>query len=372
MDLPPFLLDQWIGAHAFASPPVRYNLAASTGPVWTLGELMQLGDGSLQEELAKLKVSYAPPEGSADLRRAIAAFAQVDPDWVVVTTGASEALSVLFCSAAGPDGTVALPNPAFPAFAVMARAWGLGIRTYEVRRDDGFAQSAARVLSATDDNTRLALVNSPHNPSGSLMSRHETAQLAEALAPRGIPLVVDEVYHPLYFQSPMRSAAHLPNTLIVGDLSKALSLSGLRIGWIIDRDAARRERLINLRSYFTVSGSPITEAIAAHALRNRTTLLARLEEVARANLAALDEFMHSQRALFGWIPPAGGTVAFPWRLDQRSTRPMCETLARAGVLVVPGDCFHAESHWRVGFGTQAAGFADALKVAAHALASSGA
>jgi aspartate/methionine/tyrosine aminotransferase len=48
---------------------------------------------------------------------------------------------------------------------------------------------------------------------------------------------------------------------------------------------------------------------------------------------------------------------------------MCETLARAGVLVVPGDCFQAEAHWRVGFGTQPAGFADALKVASRILAS---
>ena len=61
----------------------------------------------------------------------------------------------------------------------------------------------------------------------------------------------------------------MPNTIVVGDLSKALSLPGLRIGWLIDRDARRRERLIDLRSYFTISGSPLTEAIAAHALANR-------------------------------------------------------------------------------------------------------
>ncbi len=230
-----------------------------------------------------------------------------------------------------------------------------------------YAQSADLVLAAVNRDTRLVLVNSPHNPTGSVMPRAQMTRLAEALSERNILLVVDEVYHPLYFQAPQRSAAELPNTIVVGDLSKALSLSGLRIGWLIDRDARRREQLINLRSYFTVSGSPITEAIAAHALRHRSQILARLEQVARRNRTDLDEFMRAQGQVFGWSPPAGGTVAFPWRLDDRATRPMCEALAQAGVLVVPGDCFGTPANLRIGFGTQADGFHEALTVAASVL-----
>jgi aspartate/methionine/tyrosine aminotransferase len=364
MDLPPFLLDQWMAAHDFASPPIRYNLASSTGPVWTLGELAALGGGDITAALKELKVLYAPPEGAKELRQAIAELHDVDPDWVVVTTGASEALSVLYCLAAAPGAAIVMPNPGFPAFAVMARAWGLRVTTYEVERARGFAQTADLVLAAVDATTRLVLVNSPHNPTGSLMPPAEMARLSAALAERGIPLVVDEVYHPLYFGAPVPSVAKLSNIIAVSDFSKALSLSGLRIGWLIERDARRRERLINLRSYFTVSGSPITEAIAVHALTHRRAILARLEEVTRANLARLDEFMNTHRGTLGWVRPAGGTVAFPWRLDGRASRPMCETLARAGVLFAPGDCFGAPAHFRVGFGAQAAGFQQALDIAA--------
>lgn len=369
MHLPPFRLDQWLAAHEFAAPPIRYNLAASTGPVWTLGELLTLGDGSLRKELDDLSISYVPPEGTAALRRAIAELADVSPEWVVVTTGASEALSVLFCAAAEPGGSVVLPHPGFPAFAVMARAWGLHVATYELKRESEFAQSADLVLAAVTRDTRLVIVNSPHNPTGSIMARAQMLRLARLLAERGIPLIVDEVYHPLYFQAPMPSAADLPNTIVVGDLSKALSLSGLRIGWLIDRDPRRRERLINLRSYFTVSGSPVTEAIAAHALRHRRDVLARLEGVARQNRAALEEFMREQAGVLGWVAPEGGTVAFPWSLDMRDTRPTCEALARAGVLVVPGDCFDVPANLRIGFGMQAEGFREALGVAASVLAS---
>jgi aspartate/methionine/tyrosine aminotransferase len=360
MHLPPFLLDQWLATHELASPPIRYNLAASTGPRWTVGELLALGGQEVRETLEELSISYAPANGALALRERIGELHGVDPDWVVVTTGASEALLALFCLAAEPGANVVLPFPVFPAMPVVARAWGLEVRSYTLSREDRFAHDAARVLAAVDARTRLVLVNTPHNPTGAVMPADEMVRLVDALADRGIPVAVDEVYHPLYFGVPTPTAARLPNTLAVSDISKALSLSGLRIGWVIARDARTRERLVNLRSYFTISSSPVTEAIAASALAAAPVILARLQTVTRANLAALTEFMSGHRDVVDWIPPAGGTIAFPWLVSGGDTRPLAEALAREGVLIVPGDCFDAPSHFRVGFGVQVTGFADAL------------
>jgi aspartate/methionine/tyrosine aminotransferase len=365
MHLPPFLLDQWLASHEFASPPIRYNLASSTGPPWTLGELLALGGGEIESALKELRVSYIPHAGTPALRRAIADLHEVDPDWIVVTTGASEALSGLFCLAAEPGASIVLPNPGFPAFAAMAGVWGLGVTTYELEREKGYLQSADLVLTAVNNETRLVVVNSPHNPTGSVMPPAEVARLAAALSERGIPLIVDEVYHPLYFDAPVPSVANVPNAIVVGDLSKALCLSGLRIGWVIDPDARRRDRLSNLRSYFTICGSPITEMIAVHALAHRRVIHARLEEVTRTNLAKLDAFMDARKSMLGWVRPLGGTVAFPWRLDGHDSRPMCAALASAGVLVAPGDCFEAPEHFRVGFGAQVSGYQEALGVASR-------
>lgn len=103
MELAPFLLDQWLAECAFRTPPVRYDLGSSTGPLWTLAELQRLPNGSL--DLDSIALGYAPPDGALALREAIAAFHGVDPDWVVVTTGASEALSILFCLASGRRST---------------------------------------------------------------------------------------------------------------------------------------------------------------------------------------------------------------------------------------------------------------------------
>lgn len=368
MNLPPFLLDRWLAAHEFALPPIRFNLASSTGPAWTLAEILALGGETLGDTLAGLALSYTPPEGTRQLREQVARHHGVDPDWVLITTGAAEALSMLFCLVAEPGASVVVPAPAFPAIPVMADAWRLAVRRYTLDRDAGFAQTAEAVLDAVRGETRLALVNSPHNPTGSAMPRAELEFLAASLHDRQVPLVVDEVYHPLYFGSAQRSAAGMANTIVVGDFSKALSLSGLRLGWIVDGDAQRRERLLDLRSYFTISSSPVSEAIGAHALANSEAILTRLRDVASRNLASLDRFMDDHRDVLGWAPPQGGTVAFPWRRDGRDARPMCSALARAGVLVAPGDCFAMPEHFRLGIGAQVEGFREALDIAASVLA----
>jgi aspartate/methionine/tyrosine aminotransferase len=75
------------------------------------------------------------------------------------------------------------------------------------------------------------------------------------------------------------------------------------------------------------------------------------------------------RDLFNWAAPLGETVVFPWLRDERNARPMCQLLAEHGVLVLPGDCFGVPDHFRVGFGTQANGFAEALEIATRALTS---
>ncbi len=309
-----------------------------------------------------MKLSYAPPEGAKLLRERIAAVHGVDPDHVLVMTGASEALIALSAHFAAPGASIVLPRPVYPALPVLARAWGMQVREYELRPQYGFPQTAEGVLAAVDASTRVVFVNSPHNPTGSVMPANEQRKLAELLAARGIPLIVDEVYHPLYHGVPVASAAKLPNTIVLGDFAKALSIPGLRIGWLIDADAQRRSALLDLRSYFTISGSPLTEAVGAHVLAHSGEVLRRLQSVSRANLELLTKFMHAHRETIGWTPPAGGTTCFPWLRDGRDARPLCELLAKDGVLVAPGDCFEMPAHFRIGVGALTSGYQDALEI----------
>jgi aspartate/methionine/tyrosine aminotransferase len=356
MLLPPFLLNDWLERPR----DLRFNLAGSAGPVWTMAELLRLGGG--RPDLADLPLSYAPTAGAAALRAEIAAYHDVDPDWVVLATGAAEALLLLLSALSQAGGNVLLPMPAYPAFAGIAQFVHLTPRFYPLPRDRGFAPDPAEVAAMADGQTVAALANSPHNPSGAVLETADCLALAQALGSKGVSLLVDEVFHPVYFGEPKPSAAGIENVIVIGDMSKALSLPGLRSGWVIDSNAARRESMIRARSYIAWSGSPVLEGLALHGMRARAEILQRANAVASANLKELRSFMAGVSEILDWVPPQGGLVAFPWFRDGRDSRLFCERLADRGVLLAPGDCYGMPEHMRIGFGSRAGGIGGALAI----------
>src|SRR5262249_46370320 len=140
-----------------ADPPIEFDLASSTGPVWTLRELLALG-GDL-EELLDSRLFYSPPAGSDELRLELARLNGVDPDHVLVMTGAAEALLILFHLAAEPGANVVLPLPGFPPNSALAETLGLEIRRYALRAADNFRIDLDEVRRLVDDATKLVLVN---------------------------------------------------------------------------------------------------------------------------------------------------------------------------------------------------------------------
>ena len=344
MKLPPDRLNAWLNEHHFATPPIAYDLAASTGPVWTLDEL--LGG----EPLPDLELSYVHSKGGLELREAIADMAGVEPHQVQITTGAAEALWILFMLAAEPGANAVVPaRPCFPTFQEAPRALGIEVRSY-----------TTEPAGLVDRNTRLILVNRPHNPTGAVMSDADLDRLHVLATERGIQLVVDEVFHPIYHVPAPSSASRLPGATVVGDFSKALCLSGLRLGWIVERDPARLALYEHARSYFTVSSAAVSERLALIALARREHIFARGRETAARNLALLGSFLAEHREGFDWVPPQGGFTAFPWLRSGESSRPLCTAAVKAGVLLAPGDCFGTPAHFRVGLAATEDGFADAL------------
>jgi aspartate/methionine/tyrosine aminotransferase len=350
MEMRPFLLDQWLSKYQFASPPIEYDLASSTGPRWTVRELLGLVDDAERERLFDRPLYYAPPEGGAELREAIATVAGVSADDVRVTTGAAEALWILFVDAAEAGANVVLPHPGFPTFDEAARVLGLEVRHYHLRAESEFRIDLDEIRSRTDRRTKLILVNSPHNPTGAVIGDAELGELHDFTGQRDIQLVVDEVYHPIYHGPAAPSASGLPGVTVLGDFSKALCLSGLRLGWIVERDAARRARYENTRGYLTVSSSSLGEALGVIGVHNRDRILGRAQRVAGANLRAMEPVFAEHVERIGWIPPRGGLTAWPWLRSGESSRPLCEAAAARGVLLAPGDCFGVPSHFRVGLG----------------------
>jgi aspartate/methionine/tyrosine aminotransferase len=343
MELPPFLLDRWI------AQKIEYDLASSTGPVWTLRELLALSPAEEMNALLDTRVSYTSAAGTPALRTAIAALEGVEADDVQVVTGAAEALLILFFLAAESGANVLLPRPCFPGNTALVKSLGIEVRYYTLRAENQFRVDPDEIRQLVDRHTRLLLVNSPHNPTGAVLSDAEMRDLHDFCVDRGIRFVADQVYHPIYHGPGTQSAARLPHATVIGDFSKALCLSGLRLGWMICRDAALRERYRNARNYFTITGNVFGERLAVLAVEHSQTIYARASQIAKQNLALLDRLFAQHDGFLHWLRPRGGMTAFPWLADGVDTREFCLRLAKRGVLMAPGDCFGQPSHFRLGF-----------------------
>ena len=346
MELKPFLLDMWLDAYEHG---IEFNLAASTGPSWTLNEILGLASEEERELFLNHKLVYGRPGGAEGLRAAIADMQQVDVDKVQIVTGASEALLILMWLAAEPGANVVLPRPGFTTFSALPESLRIETRYYAVRKENGFAIDVEEIKKLTDRNTKLVLINSPHNPTGATIGDADLDSLHEHTSSRGIQLVSDEVYHPIYHGQPTKSAARLPNATVIHDFSKAFPLSGVRTGWMIEHDPERLKRYWNARAYFSITNNTAGEMLAEIAMRHRDIVLGKTQKIASENLRQLHAFMSEHRETIGWIPPRGGMTAFPWLLSGENSRAFCQAAAERGILLAPGDCFDAPSHFRLGF-----------------------
>lgn len=302
MQLKPFLLDAWLDQYEH---DIEFNLAASTGPVWTVNDILALTDDETRHRFLNHDLVYSRPAGGNSLREAIAEMQRVPVESVQVVTGASEALVALMWLAAEPGANVIIPLPGFTTFSALPESLGLETRFYRVRRENGFRIHPVEIRRLADSKTKLILINSPHNPTGATIGDEEMEALRDFTAERGIQLVSDEVYHPIYHGRRTQSAARLPQATVIADLSKAFSIAGVRTGWMIEHDARRRQQYWTARAYFSISNTTTGEILSEVAIRKRDMVLGKAQETATRNLKLLDGFMAEHRDVLDWIPRGG-------------------------------------------------------------------
>jgi len=357
VQLKPFLLDAWLDQFEH---DIEFNLAASTGPNWTVNDILALADEETRHRFLNHKLVYSRPAGADNLREAIAEMQGVPAETVQIVTGASEALVALMWLAAEPGANVIIPLPGFTTFSALPESLGLETRFYRVRRENGFRIDPDEITRLADSKTKLILVNSPHNPTGSTIADEEIEALHDFTAKHGIQLVSDEVYHPIYHGRQTKSAARLPHATVISDLSKAFSIAGVRTGWMIEHDARRRQQYWTARAYFSICNNTTGEILSEIAIHKRDVVLGKAQETATRNLELLERFMAEHRDILGWIPPRGGMTAFPWLVSGEPDRPFCQAATEHGILLAPGDCFDTPSHFRLGFAAAGDDFSKAL------------
>lgn len=295
---------------------------------------------------------YAPGPGIAPLRRAIAEHRrrfqglEVDPEHeIVVTTGATEAIAAALLGLVDPGDDVLVLEPYYDSYRAMIQMVGARRVPVTLRAPD-FRLPIDELRAAVTDRTTAIVLNTPHNPTGAVLTREELAAVAEVAIEHDLVVVSDEVYEHLTFDAPHVSIATLPGmvdrTVTISSAGKTFSFTGWKVGWATG-PADLVAALMGAKQFLSyTSGTPFQHAIAealtlpdayfadfAAQLRERRDLLG-------AGLAEAGfEVFHPEGTYFVTTDISG--LGFDDGLA------FCRELPhRAGVVAIPHQVFHDE------------------------------
>ena len=283
---------------------IRYNLSESS-----------IADQKLSDiglNFPDLTLFYGEHRGERALRDLIAQQdAGLSPDHVLVTAGAAGALFIIATSLLSQADHLVVVRPNYATNIETPKAIGCGISYIDLSFDEGFAVDLAKVAAALRPNTRYISVTCPHNPTGTIMSRADLDALIALAESHGCYLLVDETYRDLSYGQKLPAAASLsPRAISVSSLSKAFGIPGIRIGWLVTRDAALYEQFLAAKEQIGICGSVIDEAIARTMLEGRNDFLGKLIPEMTARRDIVQDWIDAE-PLVDWVRPEGGVVGFP-------------------------------------------------------------
>jgi N-succinyldiaminopimelate aminotransferase len=264
-----------LGTTIFAEMSAR---AVATGSI-NLGQGFPDRDGPIEIAQAAADAvvegrgnQYPPGPGIPELRQAIAGHAErfyglhYDPDTeVLVTAGATEAIAAAMLALVEPGDEVIAFEPYYDSYAANIAMAG-GVRVPVTLRPPEFRPDIDELAAAITERTRLILVNTPHNPTGSVFTRDELTAIAELAVRRDLLVVTDEVYEHIVFDGEHVPMAGLPGmrerTVSVSSAGKTFSFTGWKIGWV--KAAPELVTAVKTAKQFLtyVSGGPFQYAIA--------------------------------------------------------------------------------------------------------------
>lgn len=351
MNLPPFKLERYFAKYEFNT---EYLLCSSDCEAMPIADLLALEPDAV-EKFQNVWLGYTESQGSPTLRGEICKlYETIEPADILVHTGAGEAIFLFMIAAFQPGDHVIVHSPGYQSLSEVARAAGCDVSPWMAREENHWALDLDELRRLLRKNTKAIIINTPHNPTGYLMSRQDYDALHKFVQENNLLLFSDEVYRESEYDSSTRLRAgcdYGEHTVSLGVTSKTYGLAGLRIGWIATKNKKIYNKIASLKDYTTICNSAPSEFLAEVAMRNRQHLVNRNLDIIKHNLTVIDDLFRRYSSVFRWVRPRAGSMAFPHYLGG-NVEEFCDQLVqKAGVLLLPGSVYDdSEDHFRLGLG----------------------
>lgn len=292
---------------------------------------------------------YVPSQGMPVLREAAAEYltssrgVQFDPDDIVVTPGAKPILFFSIMALVDPGDEVIYPNPGFPIYESMINYVGGKAVPVQLRKENDFRMDVAELKSLVTDKTKLIIINTPQNPTGSVLARSDIQGIAEIVEGRDILVLCDEVYCQILYDGSFESLASLPGmkdkVILLDGFSKTYAMTGWRLGYA----AMRRDLAGHISRLMTNSNSctaAFVQVAGAAALRGPQDSVKTMVDEFRRRRDLIVDGLNALPGIECYRPP-GAFYVFPdvTGTGLSSGQIADEMLYRGGVALLSGTCF---------------------------------
>lgn len=347
----PFTLERYFAKHEFSGVDL---LSCSDCEPLVLNELLAMANMQSLQDWNNLPLGYTQSAGHPVLREEITKlYTSISPDQVFVLAP-EEAIFIFMNVFLSKNDHVIATFPGYQSLYQIAQdIVGCTLSKWEPNNSNRFDIDELATLIKT--NTKLLVLNFPHNPTGIHISASEQKKIIQLANQHGVFIFSDEMYRLLEHHPadclPSFSDVY-PFAVSLGGMSKSFALAGLRVGWILCKQKSLLKRMQVYRDYTTICNSAPSEMLSLIALQNGQAILERNRNIVRSNLRIAQTFVNNHSHLLNWHPPKAGSVGFISFKHSGSTVDFCDRVRqKSNLMLLPSEVYnYPKKGFRLGLG----------------------
>lgn len=358
MHIKPFQLERFFAQHEFSS---KYLLSSSDCDGFEMKYILSLANKEQSTAWQNLTLGYTESSGLPALRQTIAnQYETVKADEVLVLSPGEANFIAMNVLLSQGDHVVCM-SPAYQSLIEVARAIGCDISFWKptIVHDEWYF-SPDDLQKLVKKNTKLFILNFPHNPTGFIPNQSDYHHILKIAGNHGVWVFSDEMYRELYRESSFRLPAAVDQyekSLSLWGMAKTFGMAGTRLGWLVVKDKSLMTEIQEYKDYLTICSSAPSEILSWIALESKSILINENSRKIAVNTDLFAQFCKRNEKLFNYFPPRAGSTTLVGVNIPGTTLAFSEKLVtETGIMTVPSEMFEYQSGFlRIGLGRKSFG-----------------
>lgn len=351
MKIKPFELERYFDQHEFTA---KHLLSCSDCESLQLTEVLEMADDEMVSTWQNLKLAYTESTGHPLLKEEITKLhSSINVNEINVMVPEEGIFIAMNCILEKGDHVIST-YPGYQSLFEIANSLDCEVSKWQPDYKNGWQFDLEKLKDLIRNETKLIVINFPHNPTGATISANELNEIIKLCRKQNIILFSDEMYRFLEYNEADRlpSACDIyENAVSLFGMSKSFALPGLRIGWLSSKNNKLMNEIACFKDYTTICNNSPGEILSIIALRNKNKIIQRNLQIISENLNILNPFFAKYDSLFEWNAPIAGPISFPKLKGESSVTEFCKKLIeQEGLMLLPSAVYHFDgNYFRIGF-----------------------